>query len=330
MVKNTIAIIIFFGSLSLWAQKISVSASTDTTDYYIGDFITYTLKAEYDKDVKIYPPDLKELIHNVEFIRAEAPATKISGGKKVTDFTVVLSRYDSAEVMIPQIPIYYRAGKDTLIERAPVYLDKDTLIKDETLQQALSNQVVFTVHRFEISEAEDIKDVKYPIRIPPDWKIIVLILLGAIILLVLLYLIYKKHLRKKPLQPAEIKVKKVQPHISALNALKHLDEKQLWQKGFIKEYHSEITEIIRRYYEERFNLPALELTTSEIIERLNSRKDFEIILALTENFLNNADLVKFAKYKPMDEVNIEMMNQAIEIVEKTKQKDETALEVQNV
>ncbi len=329
MVKN-VSLLILFCALNLWAQKISVSASTDTTDYYIGDYITYSLKAEYDKDVKIYPPELKDLIHNVEFIRSETPITKISGGKKITELKAILSRYDSAEVIIPPIPVFYRIGKDTLIERAPVYSDKDSLIKDETLRQALSNQTVFTVHRFEISETEDIKDVKDPIKIPLDWKIIVLIVLGAIILLLLFYFIYKKYLKKKPIHHEEIKEKKIPPHTAAFNALKQLDEKQLWQKGFIKEYHSEITEIIRRYYEERFDLPALELTTSEIMERLNSNKDFETILNLTGNFLSSADLVKFAKYKPMDEVNREMMNQAIEIVEKTKPKEETALEVQNV
>ena len=99
-----------------------------------------------------------------------------------------------------------------------------------------------------------------------------------------------------------------------------LEEKQLWQKGKVKEYHSEITEIIRKYFEDRFNLPALELTTSEAIDALRKRKEAEIILDITNSFLNNADLVKFAKFQPLVEVNEEMMLQAREIVNKTAKK----------
>ena len=43
-----------------------------------------------------------------------------------------------------------------------------------------------------------------------------------------------------------------------------------------------------------------------------------VIMETTYNFLSNADLVKFAKFKPMASINEEMMKQAIEIVERTK------------
>ena len=57
-----------------------------------------------------------------------------------------------------------------------------------------------------------------------------------------------------------------------------------------------------------------------------------IIIEITYDFLSNADLVKFAKFKPMASINEEMMKQATEIVEKTKpapEKEITA-EVSNV
>ena len=107
---------------------------------------------------------------------------------------------------------------------------------------------------------------------------------------------------------------------------------QLRQKGMIKDYHSRITEIIRRYFQDQFYLPALELTTSEVMQYLKQVRRAEIIIDTTFNFLSNADLVKFAKFKPMASVNEEMMKQAVEIVEKTKpvpEKEITA-EVSNV
>ena len=84
-----------------------------------------------------------------------------------------------------------------------------------------------------------------------------------------------------------------------------------------KEYHSNITGIVRNYFEERFKLPALELTTTEQMQQLKKVSAAEIIFEETNKFLNNADLVKFAKFIPIASVNEEMMKQAKEIVNKT-------------
>jgi aspartate carbamoyltransferase regulatory subunit len=65
-------------------------------------------------------------------------------------------------------------------------------------------------------------------------------------------------------------------------------------------------------------LPALELTTGEAVAMLKGRRETEEVVEITEKFLSNADMVKFAKYQPMESVNREMMVQAKEIVERTK------------
>ncbi|MCW8996874.1 MAG: hypothetical protein OQK77_13755, partial [Psychromonas sp.] len=107
---------------------------------------------------------------------------------------------------------------------------------------------------------------------------------------------------------------------------------QLWQKGKVKEYHSNITGIIRGYFEERFNLPALELTTAEQMQQLRNVSAAGNILETTNQFLNNADLVKFAKFNPLPSVNDEMMKQAKDIVTKTipKEPEKVLEEAQSV
>ncbi len=138
--------------------------------------------------------------------------------------------------------------------------------------------------------------------------------------------------KRKKLTPKKKVVVKLPAHAIALNSLNSLQEKKLWQQGLIKEYHSEITEIIRKYFEERFNLPALELTTSEATQLLRQRKEAGPVLDITYDFLTNADMVKFAKFEPMASVNEEMMKQAYEIVNKTisEEKSKTGREVENV
>ena len=56
MVKKVALIFLFFMNIVLLAQDIRVKASTDTTSYKIGDYINYTLRIEYDKNIGIIPP----------------------------------------------------------------------------------------------------------------------------------------------------------------------------------------------------------------------------------------------------------------------------------
>jgi len=187
------------------------------------------------------------------------------------------------------------------------------------LQTAYTNEVNFTVHTLRIQPGGQIKDVKAPIKIPLDWKEILMWFLIVLIILGLAFYLYSRYKKKKMLEvKKERKVIQKPPHVVALYELRALEQQQLWQKGMIKDYHSKITEIVRRYFQDQFYLPALELTTSEVMQYLKQVRRAEVIMNITYDFLSNADLVKFAKFQPMASVNEEMMKQAVEIVEKTK------------
>ena len=149
--------------------------------------------------------------------------------------------------------------------------------------------------------------------------IVILLILASIA-----YFVYTKF--KKPVEEVRI-IKKAPPtpiHILALRALDKLDEKKLWQQGKVKEYHSELTTIIRKYFEDRYNFNSLEMTTAQSIIVLNRVMDNQKLIDITSKFLENADLVKFAKFKPLPSVNDEMLKQAYEIVNRTKLEDEPA------
>jgi hypothetical protein len=150
-----------------------------------------------------------------------------------------------------------------------------------------------------------------------DLLTILLILLGIILLVLLGLYLYRRNQKKKRKKVERKRIYIVPPHAKALAELHALEEKKLWQQGLVKEYHSSITEIIRRYFEDRFRILALESSTTEILEQLNRVVMPENIFNTVKGFLTNADLVKFAKYKPLPAVNEEMMRQAIDIVEYT-------------
>ncbi|MBS4034285.1 MAG: hypothetical protein KGZ85_07475 [Ignavibacterium sp.] len=312
MVKN-LFLFIFLFSVTVLPQNIFVEASVDTSDYLIGDRINYSLKITADRNVYPLRPFFRDSLKNVDIIQEPDPVISESESEKIFEYKYILTRFDSADVTLPAIKIDYRTEDDT------------------TLQSVLSNPVSFTVHRIVVSQEEDIKDIKPPVRIPLNWWMIALWILIGLILIALLVYLYKKYWKKKPvdqiIQPKKIKIPL---HIEALSKLDKLDSEQLWQKGFIKDYHSRITEIIREYFEKRFDLPALEMTTSESLRDLAKHPEAVNVLNITEKFLSNADLVKFAKYQPLAIVNEEMMTQAKEIVNATIPKQQIANEVNNV
>ena len=127
---------------------------------------------------------------------------------------------------------------------------------------------------------------------------------------------------KKEEEVEEIEEKIFIPaHKKALTALQALQSKELWQTGNIKGYQSELTDIVRRYLGDRFDVNALEMTTDEINRALRD-KDFDAKHSTTlQRILTIADLVKFAKATPPVEINAEFMDEAVAFVESTKKEE---------
>jgi len=189
--------------------------------------------------------------------------------------------------------------------------------KDTTSLTVETNSVQFIVRTLPVNTQLEIKDVKPPIVIPMALLTILLIMLAILLLILLALYLYRRNQKKKRKRVERKRVYVIPPHVKALTELHALEDKKLWQQGFIKEYHSGITEIIRRYFEDRFKILALESSTTEIMDQLTRVVLPENIYRTVSDFLNNADLVKFAKYKPLPSVNEEMMKQAVDIVENT-------------
>jgi hypothetical protein len=299
MVKKIFFIIIstclFSGG---FAQDISSRAYTDKNSYSVGDYINYIIEVEYGNGINVYTPNIKESLSGVEILGEETPQITEKNNKKIVAFRYTLSKYDSARVNIPPIPVLYTFNNDT------------------TKNMAETNGVSFDVHTLKVDSQADIKDIKEPIKIALPWEILLLWYVGGLLVVgLILYLVLRAN--KKKSRKVIKKVIYVPPHIRALTALHNLESKKLWQAGLIKEYHTKITEIIRRYFEERFGFLAMELTTYEIMENMNRITVPEHIKKITFGFLANADLVKFAKYIPLDSINEIMMRQAYEIVENT-------------
>jgi len=94
--------------------------------------------------------------------------------------------------------------------------------------------------------------------------------------------------------------------------------KDLIAQGNLKEFYIEISEIIRRYIEDRYFVPALEETSGETLAELNNQNLEKEAYQILESFLHTSDLVKFARYRPSDDEHKNVSSWAVNFVDQTK------------
>lgn len=110
-------------------------------------------------------------------------------------------------------------------------------------------------------------------------------------------------------------------HLIAYEELERIGKLKLIEKGEIKRYYTEISEVIRRYISRRYEVQTMELTTGEIIDGMLAAEVDGEDVSLFQEFLEGSDLVKFAKYLPLRERMEKAIDWARSLVEKTKQEE---------
>ena len=297
--KIKLYILFFLLSTSLFAQK--VTTSVDTIKNKIGAEFKLTLKTDVDTLSKVKFPEAKNF-GALEVIHSYKIDTVKNGARYELIKKYGLTQFDSGKYTIQRIPV--------LINGKPVFSDSIKIevndVKVDTLKQKMY----------------DIKDIAQAESPLGTWWIYLLILL---VIGIAGYFIYQ-FIKKRQSQPkAEVIVFK-SPIEKATTLLQQLEIKELWQKGEIKHYYSELTDIARNYIEEEIHIPAMESTTSELIEGLRKaakQKKLKLSNETVENLekvLMQADLVKFAKVKPIDyeiEEDKKRISSAIVIIHKS-------------
>jgi hypothetical protein len=191
---------------------------------------------------------------------------------------------------------------------------------DTAVHVMATPSIKIVVESMKPSEAGDIKDIKPPVEIPLNWWLLLMkvgIGLLAVSLAVGGVLIYRRWKSGKGILPVREAPPKP-PHEIAIEALDRLKASGLLQKGEIKAFYIELSEIIRRYIGGRYFVVAMEMTTTEVLEGLTSVHLADADYALFETFFQRCDLVKFAKYLPAQDETSEILRHAYDLVDRTK------------
>ena len=274
MKKNIFYILILISTIS-FAQSAMVKIEIDTTNIRIGE--QFNLKISVDETQNVIIPKLQ--LKGLEIV----DSTDTDTIKNSLIRKYILTGFDSGAFYIPQQQIFVKNQ---------AYLTDSLLINVATVAVDTTK-----VKKFPI---KSIKSEPYTFD---DFKIYLYLLLAA--LAIIGFWIYWFVIRKRREEEEEPTYRALPPYEEAIYRLNELDEKQLWQNNQVKEYYSELTEIVRGYIERELNVPALEKTTDEVLDMLKDFKDADVILTSQEtidklkSLLREADLVKFAKSKPL-------------------------------
>ena len=270
--------IVLLLSTSLFAQK--VTTSIDTTKNKIGAEFKLTLKTNVDTLSTVFFPNARNF-GALEVIQSYPIDTIRKNDRYELVKKYGLTQFDSGRYMIPSLKIL---------------INKKAFLSD-SIQVEVANVQVDTLKQ----KMYDIKDIIPANKGIGDWwkYLLVLLLIGGIGAFIYWYS------KKRQKEKIEEEIYKT-PIEKATSLLNNLEKKELWQQGEVKEYYSQLTDIVRNYIEEAIEIPAMESTTSELIEGLqmaSQKKKMKLSKETIDNLfvvLKQADLVKFAKSKPLD------------------------------
>jgi len=300
------AVLLFFAGSSLAASgqssPVKVSANVDKNSVTIGDKIVYTITVKADKGIEIKFPQVSSQELGGLAIKDFGSSARGWWRRKIYKQWYKLNTYTSGIYTIPKAVIKYRSKDDKQwkeIKSDEVRVDVKSILKNA-------------------KDASDIRDIASPVGVGgKTWVYILGSILALLILGGIIFIILKRRKKKQPVIP-------LQPaHEIAYQALNALREKDYLKQGEVKTYYIELSDIVRKYLENRFNLRAPEMTTEEFLNAAGSNKMLSYEhRKLLSDFLFHCDLVKFAKYMPQQEEAELSFEFAKRLIDQTKETTE--------
>ena len=280
-----------------------VSAAIDSTTLFIGDQTDLHLRATCEVGEQVQMPKLdKQLISGIEIV-----------DKTIVDTTVL----NDGRVQYNQY-LTLTSFEDSLFYIAPLpFVSGDDTVWSESL-------MLNVVQPFEMDSADmAITDIKGIYNAPIwwwgilRWVLLALVIAGVGVGGYYLITYLQSRMRKgeevmaepEPLRPAEE---------VALEKLDAIREQKIWQTGQVKEYHTQLTDVVREYIDRRFEVSSVEQTSDETLRAmrplLSSQKE---LYEQLRKMLTLADLVKFAKWTTTPDENEQSLRSAYALVKET-------------
>lgn len=300
-----IIIVVLFCAGNLSAQGFTVNASVDSTQLWIGQQTALTFEINQTQGLKIQTPVFSDvIIKGLDMVDPVRNDTAISpDGHLIIRQKYQITSFEDSLFLIPPFP--FVSGDDT--------------VWSSSLSLKVIQPFVIDTTKNQITDIKGVLDPEFNlwfwVKKYLPW-LIGIWLIAAIAVLIILISRRKRHnlpLIRKPDVPA---------HVVAIQKLDKIKQDKLWLQDRQKEYHTQVTDVLREYIERVYEIPAMEMTSDEVLEQLVMLRtdDKSSYLALRE-ILQLADLVKFAKWIAMTDENEHSLANAYVFVNQTKKEE---------
>ena len=284
------------------SAQVSVEAEIDSIQIFVGQQAHVTISATAKENAKVEFPQFKPTQYvtpGVEVLDCKELEKKEQDNGFVTRRVVyTMTSFDDT--------LYYLPPMEVKIDGKP-YQSKSLALKVLTIE-------VDKLHAEQFFGPKDVQDNPFQWS---DWSLPFWLSVLMLVLLAVGYYLYLRLRDNKPIISHIRIVKRLLPHQKAMKEIEQIKADKMVTSENSKEYYTKLTDTLRKYIEERYGFSAMEMTSSEIIERLTSAQDQKALDELRQLF-TTADLVKFAKYSTLINENDANLVNAIEFINQTK------------
>ena len=279
---------------------IVVSASIDSTTLMLGDQTDLHLQVTHDKSEQVEWPAFGETLQpEIEIV-----------DKTIVD-TVALP---DGRVQLHQY-LTLTSFKDSLFSIEPIAVVSG---EDTFWTEPLALNIV---QPFEVDTTLAITDIKDIERAPIWWWGIIRWMLLALLIVGLAvggYYLWRWLESKRKPEEEKIDPELLRPADEvALEKLDAIKEQKIWKDGKVKEYQTELTDVVREYIGRRFDVHSTEKTSDETLREMKPLLEKDLYSRL-KSMLQLADLVKFAKWHTTPDENESALVTAYDFVNETK------------
>lgn len=271
-------------------QQSRVAMEVDTTVVHLGDPVSVRLTVAHPPGWAVQWPD------SLDATPFEVLSYDVT---TPTEARLVLASFELGDLEVPSLRIPL-AGPDGAA---------DTLVTDPFSIGVVS---------VGLDESGDIREIKGPLSIARSWWGVVLWLALAAVAAGGGVYAWRRRRSQPNIAPPGPPPPPPRPHHEvALEALAALESSRLLEQGRVKEYHVRVSEIVRAYVEGQLEVPALEMTTGEVVDGLRRAALGAALCDNFRSFLERCDLVKFAKLRPVGDDSRASLALARDLVKRT-------------
>ena len=307
--KNIFGFLLILCASQARAQVV-VEQTVDSVGILIGEQAHLRLEVTMPKGARLEWPTLQpnqNVTPGVEVV-AVADGKTVETGKEQQKACRVytITSFDESLYALPALPVKvngktYRGGTSAL---KVITVDVDTL------------------HPNQYYPPKDVPDNPF---LWSEWRPFLWLSVLTLALALLVFYLFVRLRENKPIITKLRIVRHVPAHQRALSAIEKIKAERMQQSEDQKAYYTQLTDTLRKYIQERFGFNAMEMTSSEIIGRLQENGDKKMLDELRELF-TTADLVKFAKYSTLiNENDLNLVN-AVNFIDETKQDEQETVE----